>query len=210
MGANGERWASGTLVNVQQTGAAPIRSLLDEPHRPSNLFAWSGCPGDDLFEPSPLAWSQGAWSALERALDELAPALDAAGVRLLIRPHAAHTVADIPACRRILSEERAEHIGLLLEPCAMLAPSMLADAPDHLRRILEALGHRAEGVIVSNVAALPTSDGERLAPAPLHAGLVPPDTLLRLVDEHAPQETMRIWLSGDPAAPRIAHPDHHR
>ena len=90
-------------------------------------------------------------------LEELTPALDAAGVRLLIRPHVAHTVADIPACRRILSEERAERIGLLLEPCAMLAPSMLADAPDHLRRILEALGHRADGVILSNVAAVPTT-----------------------------------------------------
>lgn len=93
--------------------------------------------------PDPRTWGPVGWSAFERSL---AASLASPGPRLLIRPAATDVISDAPSCLRFLqrrgqwgesgAEAGVARLGLLLDPVAMLAPSMHASAEDHVDRIL--------------------------------------------------------------------------
>lgn len=196
----GERWASGTIADLGEAGPGPTVAVLREPGAATRVFVWASPPEGG----APGYWGREAWERFDAALADLAGPLGAAGARLLLRPHHARTLADVPGALRLLNGPHAERLGLLLDPAAMLAPSMLPGAKDHLRRIFEALGPRADALVLSNIAALPGADGdETLAPAPLRAGLLDADLLLSLAADHVPSSALRVFLSGDREGPRI-------
>jgi len=196
----GERWATGVVPDVVEVGSDAIRAVLREDCTGARVFAWGG-PVEDA---APGYWGREAWERLEATIAELIPTLAERGTRLLLRPQQGRTLADVPGALRLLNGPLGERLGLILDPAAMLAPSMIRGAADHLRRAFEALGPRADALVLSNIAAVPgSSDDERLAPAPLRGGLIDPDLLLALAAEHVPETTLRVFLSGDRDGPRV-------
>lgn len=200
---DGRRWASGVAPALEEVGPEPILAALREGCTGERVFAW----GFGLNEAPPGYWGREAWERLEATIAAVAPALADRGARLLLRPRHGRTLADVPGALRLLNGPFGERLGIILDAAAMLAPSTVAGGTDHLRRAFESLGPRAEALVLSNVASAPGGrwgDGERLAPAPLRAGLVDADLLLALAREHVPEGTLRVWLEGDPEAPRAA------
>ncbi|MDX2132270.1 MAG: hypothetical protein SFY69_09475 [Planctomycetota bacterium] len=82
------------------------------------------------------AWLPGARGAMAERLDAL-EARVTDGV-LVVLPHAEGVISDVPSTRTMLRAR--ERWWLLLDPLALLTPAMLADAPDHLSRVFDALG----------------------------------------------------------------------
>lgn len=198
----GEHWATGIAPSLIDTGPEVLRAVLREGCTGERVFAW-GLAAEDG---APGFWGRAAWERLEAAITEVLPALADARARLLLRPRHDQTLADVPGALRLLNGPLGERLGLILDPVAMLAPSMLASASDHFRRTFEALGARADAIVLSNIAAVPGAGGpddERLAPAPLRAGLIDPQTLLALAAEFVPETTLRVYLDGDRDGPRV-------
>lgn len=173
-----ERWAAaaGPLI------PSPPRPVLWAHTPPSpRLVARSGhlVLDDDPNQTDPRTWGPKGWKELEQAI---AACLAQKPARFLVRPNAADVVSDAPSCLRFLSERNrmmeamlelkkaenggiagmesvTEHgearLGLLLDPAAMLAPSMLADAEDHVRRILELVAGQpgVDAVVVTDQLA---------------------------------------------------------
>lgn len=113
------------------------------------LVCWSGWtgdgrPGEGWFERTASAWLPAAAAERERVVGGLVEA------GAIIRPHARHLVSDIPACLNLLRKH--EGVRLLLEPAALLEPSMMETAGDHIERMLTALGGSAWGVLLSDAA----------------------------------------------------------
>lgn len=134
------------LVNAAGDLSALEAAIRDASHSGA-VACWSGSPSvtrEDLFPDDPSAWTPGAWSALDGAIERLAPLLTERGVTLLIRPHHRHVVGDVPSVGRLvrtLREKGIERVGVVLDVESMLAPSMRERNPDdHRRRIREALG----------------------------------------------------------------------
>jgi hypothetical protein len=115
--------------------------------------------------PDPRTWGPRGWDALEAAVTA---ALSGTGARILVRPAATDVVSDTPSCLRFLerraSLEGGDRLGLLLDPVGMLAPSMMADAGDHLERIAAMVGGHegVDAVLVRGCGAVSASDVERL------------------------------------------------
>lgn len=95
--------------------------------------------------------------------------------RALIRPHHADVLSDIQRC---LSFARAEKGGLeiAMDPMALLAPSMLEKAADHLLRFRDATeAGVAIGMVVLTNLDLDEEGGA--VSRPIHSGLVAPALL---------------------------------
>ena len=155
----------------------------------------------DLFAADPRSWmaGEGAMPALVARLETLEPALRSRRVRLLIRPHARHIVSDAPRCGLVLkhaARSTEPHIGIALDPIAMVEPSMLASAVDHIRRTLESLAHRAGVVILTSVRE-PRGPGAWFTPSPVREGLIPPDALLALATREIPPDCPVAMLADD-------------
>jgi len=147
------------------------------------VIAWTGIPGaDDQWARDPAAFGPAAQEQLLAALDRLAPTLTERGWRLLLRPHARHVVSDGPGALACLAaiDERGWPIGLALDPESMLEDDMRPAALDHLTRVFESVGPRAEVVITG----------------PDHA-----DAAAGLIDRHCPAGMVVI-----PAAALVAPP----
>lgn len=143
------------------------------------LVCWSGTLGGNLLDSTPANWTGPGREALRAAVIRLAPALRRLDVALLLRPHARHVASDAPACRLLLDDAAAHALPLrlALEPAALLEPSMLEDAPDHLRRVCDALASEAACVILTNVERCGDGDEAGLAPTPITSGLIAPADL---------------------------------
>lgn len=122
--------------------------------------------------PDPRTWGPRGWAMLEERLADL---LSRPGPRFLVRPRWSDVISDAPSCCRFLelAERHAStppRLGILLDPVAMLAPSMMTNAEDHVRRVIEIVAHRpgVEGVVFSNVEL---HDGLP-RPSPVHRGLL--------------------------------------
>lgn len=172
----------------------------------STLIAWSGRADDsdsDPFATDPRSWLPGAMPAFFARLESLEPALRSRRVRLLIRPHARHIVSDAPRCGLVLKHQARStepHIGIALDPIALLEPSMLPSALDHIRRALESLAHRAGIVILTN-AREPSGPDAWFTPVPLGDGLIPQGALVALADRLIPPDRPIAMLGADGAAP---------
>lgn len=181
--------------------AGNIFSDAPEPQPNQTLIAWSGWfddqadPQSGVFHHDPRTWTAIGWETLEARLAEILPMFEAAGTRLLLRPHVRHVISDAPAIRRVLGLFETSALGILLEPAAMLTAGMAADARDHLTRILEALARheRVAAVLMTGAErpALGEADGEHddiLVPAPLSRGCIDYHDLLAVLTDHGPFE----------------------
>ncbi len=135
------------------------------------VIAWSGSfaetDGGELFDEDPRTWAAPGWSALESVCRRLA----APSGTLLLRPHARHVVSDVPSCRKLLDAQWARDlgIGLVYDPAAMCAASMLAPGriEDHLRRMYEAIELLPKGEVgglQAIIVGVPAADGLPTAP----------------------------------------------
>lgn len=100
------------------------------------------------------------------------------GVRVMVRPHHADVLSDIQRC---LAFARAERGALLLamDPVALLAPSMLDKAEEHLRRSVEATRDcPAIGALVLTNTHL----GEQARSSPIHDGVLPESVMRPLAE----------------------------
>ncbi len=172
----------------------------------STLIAWSGRVDDsdpDPFAPDPHSWLPSAMPAFLARIESLEPSLRDRRVRLLIRPHARHIISDVPRSVALLNHQSRStepHIGIALEPAAMLEPSMLPTALDHIRRALESLANRAAVVILTNVREPAVPDGW-FTPCPAADGLIPPVELVSAGARLIPADCPIAILSSDADAP---------
>jgi len=155
------------------------------------------------------AWSPACWDRFNTFCDALADALVQseaavwqAGPTIWMRPHASHVLCDAQRCLTFLNARPSSPFGLLLDPVALLVPSMLASYEDHLGRIFQTLGHHpATGALMlTNASHDPSAD--RL----MAVALNDPDAVLALpilgclVEEHWPADKPVILIAPDHAS----------
>lgn len=184
-------------ANPLEEGVLTGETLVSHPATP---VVWTGSLAGPLFARDPRTWSPAGWAALGAWCDAVRDVLEHAARTVMLRPHARHVLSDVQRCVRFFEDRAGQPFTLALEPAAMLEPTMLAGAEDHLGRIFEFLAPRAAVVIMSNVA--PLSDG---AETPLqrgraHHGAIDPALTARLVREHVPEATPIALFAGDEAA----------
>lgn len=144
---------SAGLCVARVCDANPLAPI--EPMQPSDLpvIRWSGWIADEASpaDPSLRTWLGEGWLHLLAWLErresqgpgDLAP--------LWLRPHHGHVLSDVPSIGRWIKtlpqhvvDSKAEYqnvpprIGLVIDPAALLAPAMLADAADHVQRMIDA------------------------------------------------------------------------
>lgn len=144
-------------------------------------------------------WGPRARAALDAACAGLEGALAGAGLTLYLRPRAGDVLSDVPSCLGFLRSNSQGHFGLVLEPGALLAESMLPRAQEHLDRAVGALLDQPSlgALIVTNVER--TQDG-RLTAAPLHRGLLEPGLLIEIAGRaHAAGSPVVLHSSDLPA-----------
>jgi hypothetical protein len=166
------------------------------------IMAWSGTLGGTLFEGTPANWMRGP-QALDSLCNALEPQLSRHGKRLVLVPHARHVLSDARSaltwwCERVIPGEDPNAVrrspsgvrpfGLALDPAALLEPSMLPDAEDHLRSLLAAFGPRID-VLILRDARVDPADPESLVPCVLGEGVLPRDRTRALLAEHLPHDT---------------------
>jgi sugar phosphate isomerase/epimerase len=194
--------------------AANIFSDPSEPQAPiqpeQTAVFWSGWfddqaqPESGVFHHDPRTWTAKGWDTLEARLAEILPVFEAAGARLLLRPHVRHVISDAPSVRRILGKFETPALGIFLEPAAMLTAGMAGDARDHLTRILEALAHHERVAAILLTGAERPARGEAdpehddiLVPAPLTRGTLDYHDLLAVLKGHGPFERPLVLYDED-------------
>lgn len=145
----------GTRREIDEPNVTLVRSgRLDRPHQ-----TW-GPAGAAMLEALATGWRTSV----------------ANGTRVMVRPHHADVLSDIQRC---LAFARAERSGLLLamDPVAILAPSMLDRAEEHLRRSVDATREcPGLGAVVLTNARM---DKETHA-SPIHDGRLSSDVVRQL------------------------------
>lgn len=159
------------------------------------VAVWTGGMGESLFDLTPRTWGNEGWHALTDALAAMPGPV-------LLRPHCRHVLADPMRTLKFLREREAAGAAcsILLEPAALLTPSMLdpRSLDDHLTRTLEMLGAAADAILLSNVRA----------PASSLDDLEGPLTLTGLVDGAIdPERLLGLILRTCPDARLVAHAD---
>ena len=158
------------------------------------IVSYSGTLADEPFGDDPRTWMRAGHERFKAFCDEIEPALRAHGRTLCFRPHHRHVLGDVHASVKFLRDRAGGPFEILLSPGELLAPSMLAQAEDHLTRAFAHLGPVASGVLLTD-AAQGTDEG-LLAPARLGEGALPKPLLARLLAEFVPAETPVILLPG--------------
>lgn len=153
---------------------------------------WSGALTADRFEPSPLNWLPGAREQLARCLDGLPESV-------LIRPHHAQVLNDVPGTRSMLADRGERRVAIDL--AALLAPSMVCDPDPHVDRILHGLAPMAGAILLSDAVV---DDTGRTRAVPMGEGVLPGASVGRAltewVDPHwAASNAICVW-SADAAA----------
>lgn len=186
---------------------AHLASALAEPGA-GPVCVWSGTladPEEGLFARDPRTWMPAGLDALDGTVRGVLDKADATGDHgrpaLLLRPHARHVLCDPQRCLTLLDRWADLPVGLALDASAMLEPSMLGAVEDHLARALEALGHHAAAVFLTDLRpADPDEADAGFVPVPLGAGELAPilDRYAELVDAHAPADAPVVLLGPDP------------
>lgn len=173
---------------------APVPDALPLPGAPRLIIRTGFLPDEDHPDrPDPRTWGPRGWEALEAALR---PYLARDGARILLRPAHTDVLSDAPSCIRFLDRreqwgaDAGERLGILLDPAAMIAPSMIPTAEDHIARILEIVANRpgVDGVVAANIEIRDDAP----APTPLHRGSIPPARLAALFRANVPAATPLI------------------
>ncbi len=159
------------------------------------LLCWSGSLSEDPFAVHPPNWMRPGRSALDALVTAAAPALEAEGRALCLRPHARQVLSDAQGCLRFLSDHAGLPVQVALSPADMITADMRADLTDHLDRLFGALGPRAALVLLQDVGE-PDPDGSPRA-VPLGQGVLPREHLRKLLEAHVPSETPVVLCPGD-------------
>lgn len=150
-------------------------------------------PAGPVVRPDLRTWSATGWAAFERVALELDAAATAAGVDVILRPHARHVLADPQSTLAWLKRTNPNRLKILLDPAGWLTPSMMETADDHLARAFESFtGHPAVwGTMLTGLVAADVEDDEdglglsggELVACPLGhpASVLPVQTLLGAV-----------------------------
>ena len=211
---------TGTIEPAQDGTAesAQIRvwggNIADDQSPPDGVFegaravaissGWFGEVGPDGVYPNdPRAWMPTGRTAGDEGIARLADRAHAAGCELWVRPHARHTLSDIPSCRTAMNawaEAGGISPRLLLDPAALLTGETIIAAEEHLERIFFALAShdRAAAIILSGVERAP-SDPAAAVPVPLGEGDVPADLILKLWRSTG-ADRLPVVLRGDDAS----------
>ena len=152
---------------LDRSDANPIESTLGD--LDGTALVWSGWYGSDdpvRAARDPACWSGEGFERLKSVLAEPG----GPGRTLLVRPHAAHVVNDVPTCRLFL-ELAGAGVRLALDPAMLLSPSMIGHWEEHFARI-EDLVLGTEGVtdlVITGWAHAP-DDPEVVLACPLSDG----------------------------------------
>src|SRR5690606_1872034 len=123
----------------------PLAGLDDLSH----VIIWSGTPAPDLTAPDPRTWTGDAIRELHEWCDNVGQRPERSP-RFAFRLHARHVLSDTPGARRFLTE-RGEQFGIVLSPATMIEPSMVETLDEHLERMFEGLGDRADFIWLHDV-----------------------------------------------------------
>lgn len=151
------------------------------------LLCWSGSLAEDAFEVHPANWMRPGRAALDAFVASAAPALEAQGRSLCLRPHLRQVLSDAQGCLRFLVDHAGLPVQVALAPADMIAGAMLRDLPDHLERLFASLGPRASLVLLEDVG--PADEDAPPNPVPLGQGCLPRDLVRELLSRHVPAET---------------------
>ena len=165
------------------------------------LLCFSGSLAQNAFEVHPPNWMRPGRAALDALVMASAPALEAQGRSLCLRPHARQVLSDAQGCLRFLADHAGLPVQVALSPADMITAGMLADLPDHLERMFGALGPRAALVLLQDVGACAEDDAPQ--PVALGSGALPRDLVRRLIESHVPAGTP-IVLGPGPLEPQLA------
>ncbi|MFM7051323.1 MAG: hypothetical protein ACKOYN_04210 [Planctomycetota bacterium] len=169
------------------------------------IVSWSGTLADGLFDDEPRTWMRAGQQRFAEFLDGIAPALEAHRRTLCLRPHHRHAMGDVHACMRVLRERAGGPFEVMLAPADMMAPSMLAQAEDHLARMFAHLGPTAAAVLLSDAAETPeTAETGLFSSVRFGEGRLPHALVAQLLADHVPPETPVILLPGAIDAQRAA------
>ncbi len=144
-------------------------------------------------------WGSAGMRAFDEASARIRDALAGTPKRVLWRPHARHIISDaqrgLALMRQLADDGLSDRFGLALDPSALLEPTMLPTAEDHLARAFEALAPLADLVFLTgargrtNPASLPEPEqwegGPPVEQVPAHRSDIDPALLGRLFHEHA-------------------------
>lgn len=161
------RWCG----RITGPGAVPALvsglSITDAPPEPSPgaqavvVGCAASADADDPAEASLASWGPRGRAAMDAGLAAWIERARVGGWELWLRPDARGLVSDAPTVLGLLRRHAGSPLRLFLEPAALLTPSMIPRAEDHLRRVCEALaGHEATAaVLVTNLEGEPAERG---------------------------------------------------
>ncbi len=140
-------------------------------------------------------WSASAWETFDASCAALRDQLDEKGLTLCFRPHADDMLCDAHACRAFLKRHTGQPFQIIADPTALLTPSMIPSAADHLVRIIET--HAATpgvcGMILTDIKLV----GERIEAVPLGAGMLDAAMLANLTRDAWPDDRPVVLLEED-------------
>ncbi|MCG3122611.1 MAG: hypothetical protein GIKADHBN_01003 [Phycisphaerales bacterium] len=199
---SGERWARWSTRSVVDPAWT-----ADLAHPDFHGGTWITPTNDPSADPDTpwVRWGSEARAKLAASLERLGPVLVHNAATLLLAPGVGGAVSDVPSimkldqdCRRIAPGS----LGIVLEPAALLAPSMVGDAADHLARLYALTGLAATvAVVVSNVR--PGGSGTETEPTDFDRGLIDAAVLRSCVSDliagPAIGGSLKLVVRGDPA-----------
>lgn len=98
-----------------------------------------------------LSWLPNSRQTFASFCDDLEREVAGSTTSLVLWPHSGGAISDAPSLQSFLRarSREAKHWQFLFDPAALLTPDMHAKAPDHLRRLFDALSaHPAAWAIV--------------------------------------------------------------
>lgn len=170
------------------TGANPLVTETSVPPDVDGLWI---TPSGRLEMPH-RTWGREGQAVFEAWLGSLA-GVRSPRSRVRIRPHHEDVLSDLQRCLGFL---RAMHegAGLAFDPAALIAPSMLPYAADHMARVAETLG-AMPGLDLMVLTNLEQGADGLLTPSPLHRGALD-GALLATVAQEAARRGTGIALVG--------------
>lgn len=200
-------WTAASLLDEHgPEQVARLAQRADSEHVVASAGSLSGGPASESDPDAParalLRMNTGEGMArLLEAVSSLRDPLEMAGSRLCLRPRAADVLSDLPSCLTFLRSPAAAAARLVLDPMALLTPSMLERADDHLERILGTLGGHPQVAALMLTNAGPDGAGRPFTPIGLHReeGVVDSRRLIALAAAHAGPGVDWILLDEEPA-----------
>ncbi len=135
--------------------------LLGEPAHDGRCAVFSGSLGASRFDADVRSWLPGA-------RETLAESLSSCPLNVLLRPHHAHILSDVPGTRSMLEGRCPRPVAL--DVGALLTSSMALDAAPHLDRIVHGLGPMADAILLGDLRI--DESGHPVA-CPMGEGILP-------------------------------------